>query len=160
MRLTIRNLLAAAICGALIGCGTLTAGPGTPVGSPAGKSPAQIAAQVCPPLQATLTSLQGLILAPSAMADIALASTAVNTVCALGSTVNLANLQTIVATALPALVTVVKASPLTVAQQNAIILDLSVAQIIISGALAVATPVPVTPAVAAAAASAPASAVK
>lgn len=157
---TIRNLFVAALCVALAACGTLTAGPGTPVGSPAGKSPAQIAAQVCPPLQATLTSLQGLILAPSAMADIALASTAVNTVCALGSTVNLANLQTIVATALPALVTVVKASPLTVAQQNAIILDLSVAQIIISGALAVATPVPVTPAVAAAAASAPASAAK
>lgn len=156
----LRNILAVAALAGLVACGSVPIGTPVPVGSPTGKTPAQIAAQVCPPVQGALLSLQGLILTPVVMNDIGIASGVVNTVCAVGSTVNLANLQSIVATVLPALSVAIKASPLSVAQQNALILDLTVAGIVLNGALAVATPVPVTPAVAAAAASAPASAAK
>jgi hypothetical protein len=126
-------------------------------GSLSVQTPAQIASQVCPPVQTTLTSLSFLVLDPKVTADLAVAKGAVDLVCSAGEAINLASLQTMATTALPSVIEAIKASPMSVSDQNQAILDLTAASIILQGAIQAATPaapvaapVPVAPASAAA----------
>ena len=129
-----KSLLLAVAVLALSACGTLS-----PTGA---KTPAQIANQVCPVVQPTLVALQSLVgLAPNVEADLVVANTVVGTVCAVGAQVTAGNLQALVGQAFPALVAAVQSSPLPATQKNQIVLDLSAAQIIVSGALALNPPV-------------------
>jgi small basic protein len=103
------------------------------------ETPAQIATQVCPPLQTTMGALGALVLDPKVTADLVIAGTAINMVCGAGATINLANLQTASATAVPVIVGAIKSSPLPDAQKNVLILDVTAAQIILQGAIQAAT---------------------
>lgn len=75
-------------------------------------SPAAIAAQVCPSIQAVLPILAvpG-ALAPEAEADLAIATPIINTVCAAGAAVQVADLHTLSANALPILLKVAQTLP-------------------------------------------------
>lgn len=141
MKKLLNIFIAALVAVALTACGTVA----TPIstGTAPVKSPQQIAAQICPDLTVTLSSLQALILPPNVTADLNSASFAVSLVCGVGATVNLASLQTVLATGLPALVSAIKASGMSTAAQNNAILLVSAAQIIVSGILAANTPIPV-----------------
>jgi hypothetical protein len=100
-------------------------------------TPAQIAAQVCPPTQAALTSLQALTGLPAvAQTDLTKAKPMVDAVCAAGATVNIANLQTLASTGIPAIVTIVQASPLPATDKNNVILGIAATQIILDAVLA------------------------
>lgn len=64
----------------------------------------QVAAQVCPPVQASLAALQALPTLPAAtQADLALAVPLVDAVCGVGATVDVSSLQALERTALPIL---------------------------------------------------------
>ncbi|WP_353192091.1 hypothetical protein [Pandoraea pnomenusa] len=100
-------------------------------------TPAQVAARVCPPVEVAITSLQQV----SGMSDAALQALAdaqpvVNAVCAAGSSVDAVNLQTLASAGLPALITVVKASPLSLQDQDRIVLGVTTAQILLTAAIA------------------------
>jgi hypothetical protein len=99
------------------------------------QTPAQIAAQVCPPIQTTMTSLSALALDPKVTADLAIADGAVNLVCGAGAKLDLSSLQAMNASALPAIIGAIKAAPLTDTQKNVLILDVTAAQIILQGAI-------------------------
>lgn len=117
----------AAICVAFAGC----ASTGTV------KTPAQIAAQVCPPTQTAIVSLQAVVgLSDDAKAKLADAAPIVAAVCSAGSSVNVADLKSLGATALPAVMAVVNASPLSDQDKTKIGIDLTVAQIVLSSVLA------------------------
>jgi hypothetical protein len=106
-----------------------------PSGVAAAQTPAEIAAQVCPPLQTTLAGLNALVGLPiDAKVDLATVTPIVAAVCAAGTTVNFASLQTLQKSALPALVNALQASGMAVEQQNALVLDLTVAQLILTAA--------------------------
>lgn len=129
----------AAICVAFAGC----ASTGTV------KTPAQIASQVCPPVQTAITSLQAVVgLSDDAKAKLADAAPIVAAVCSAGSSVNVADLKSLGATALPAVMAVVNASPLSDQDKTKIGIDLTVAQIVLSSVLA-ALPAAAVPASAA-----------
>ena len=101
------------------------------------ETPAQIAAQVCPPTQAALTSLQALNGLPEgATKDLATVAPIVNAVCSASATVTTVNLQSLAQNALPTIITIVKASPLSSDDQNKIILDVTAAQIIVDAVMA------------------------
>ena len=55
----------------------------------------------------------------------------VNGVCAADATVNLTNLQTLQQTALPALLSAIKASAMSAEQQNAVVVDITAAKLLI-----------------------------
>ncbi|AVF41489.1 hypothetical protein AL486_18650 [Pandoraea apista] len=100
-------------------------------------TPTQVAARVCPPVEVAITSLQQV----SGMSDAALhaladAQPVVSAVCAAGSTVDAVNLQTLASAGLPAIVTVVKASPLSVQDQDRIVLGVTTAQILLAASIA------------------------
>ncbi|EON14858.1 hypothetical protein [Pandoraea sp. SD6-2] len=101
------------------------------------QTPAQVAARVCPPVEVAITSLQQV----SGMSDAALhaladAQPVVNAVCAAGSTVDAVNLQTLASAGLPAIITVAKASPLSVQDQDRIVIGVTTAQILLTAAIA------------------------
>ena len=99
------------------------------------QTPAQIAAQVCPPIQATLASLQALPnLSDTAQANLTLAVPIVNTACGIGATVDMSGLQALERTALPILSDLVKAAPLSPAEQDGIV----AAQLVLSTAVVIA----------------------
>ena len=108
--------------------------------STAGQSiptPAQVAARVCPPVEVAIASLQQV----SGMSDTALhalsdAQPVVNTVCASGSAVDAINLQALASAGLPAIIAVAKASPLSVQDQDRIVLGVTTAQILLTAAIA------------------------
>ncbi|HEX7642040.1 MAG TPA: hypothetical protein VF472_07480 [Burkholderiaceae bacterium] len=103
------------------------------------QTPAQIAAQVCPPIQATLGALQALPALPGqAQADLALAIPIVDAACGVGALADVPSLQALERTALPILSNVVKAAALSPAEQDRIL----AAQIVLSAAVAIADPVP------------------
>jgi len=103
------------------------------------QTPAQIAAQVCPPVQATLTSLQALTnLSDTAQADLALAVPIVNAACGVGATVDASSLQALERTALPVLSDLVKVAALSPAEQDGIM----AAQIVLSTAIVIADSAP------------------
>jgi hypothetical protein len=96
-------------------------------------TPAQIAAQVCPPVQTAMSGLNALVGLPAeAQKDLAIVTPIVAAVCTVGATVNTDNLQQLAQTALPAIVNVVKTSALSVEEQNAIIVDVTAAQLILT----------------------------
>lgn len=99
------------------------------------ETPAQIASQVCPPVQTTMTALSALVLDPKVTADLVIADAAVNLVCGAGAKLDLTSLQSMNASALPAIIGAIKASPLPDGQKNALILDVTVSQIVLQGAI-------------------------
>jgi hypothetical protein len=100
---------------------------------PIAQTPAQIAAQVCPLLQVTVSGMQALVGLPiGAQADLATAAPVISAVCSINATVDLASLQTLEQTALPTLIAAVKASTMATEDQNRVILDIDAAQLIIS----------------------------
>lgn len=107
-----------------------------PAGSGAGaavQTPAQIAAQVCPPVQTALAGLNALVGLPAgAKADLDTITPLVAGVCSAGATINLASLQTLQQTALPAIINAVKASGMAVEAQNSMILDIAAAQLVLT----------------------------
>jgi hypothetical protein len=120
-------LLAASLVALVSGCATT----GTV------QTPAQIASQVCPPMQVAITSLQAVVgLSDEAKAKLAEAAPVVAAVCSAGSSVNVADLKSLGATALPAVMAVVNASPLSDQDKTKIGIDLTVAQIVLSSVLA------------------------
>jgi hypothetical protein len=79
--------------------------------------------------------MQALVGLPlGAQADLAAAVPIVAAVCSAGATVNAASLQSLAQTALPLVLGVVKASALTAADQNNIVLAIGAAQIVIAAA--------------------------
>jgi hypothetical protein len=97
------------------------------------QTPAQIAAQVCPPVQTAMTGLNALAGLPEgAQKDLATITPMVAAVCTVGATANIDNLQQLAQTALPAIVNVVKASALSVEEQDAIIVDVTAAQLVLT----------------------------
>jgi hypothetical protein len=101
------------------------------------QTPAQIASQVCPPVQTALTSLQAVVgLSDDAKAKLAEAAPAVAAVCSAGSSVSVVDLKSLGANALPAVMAVVNASPLSDQDKTKIGIDLTVAQIVLSSVLA------------------------
>lgn len=107
---------------------------------PNAQPPAQVAARVCPIVQTTIVSLQVLDLGVSSQASLATAATAVTTICALGSKISTGNLQSLAGNALPAIVDAIQASTLSAEKKKSIVLDLAIAQILLSGALALNPP--------------------
>jgi hypothetical protein len=125
---TMKKLFAIAILLTLSACVTAPV-PLAPL------TPVQVAAQVCPPVQVALGSLQMLVGLPlGAQADLAAAVPLVAAVCSAGATANPASLQSLAQTALPLVLGVVKASALTAADQNNIVLAVGAAQIVIAAA--------------------------
>jgi hypothetical protein len=126
------------VCASLIGCAD--------IGTQNAQTPAQIAAQACPAIQATLTTLQLLPGLPAdAQANLALAVPVVNAACSVGATVDLSSLQALERTALPIMLDIAKAAALSAADQDRIV----AAQIILSTAVAIvdqAHPAKATPA--------------
>ncbi|VVE49187.1 hypothetical protein [Pandoraea terrigena] len=101
------------------------------------QSPAEVAARVCPPVEVAVTSLQQINgMSEAALKALADAQPIVNSVCAAGSTVDAVNLQTLASAGLPAIVTVVKASPLSAQDQDRVILGVTTAQILLTAAIA------------------------
>jgi len=134
--LTISALFAALLVSS--GCANT---PGAPA-----ETPSQIAAQVCPALEAGLATLQSLPgLSTTVQTDLNKVVPAVNAVCAIGASVTNTSLQSLVQTTLPAIVSVIKESPLDVKDQNNSILVITGVQVILTTALALdntATPLP------------------
>ena len=96
-------------------------------------APAQIAAQVCPPVQTALTGLNELVDLPEgAQKDLKAITPIIDGVCAAGAAVKAGNLQQLAQTALPAIIDIVKTSVLSAEQQNAIIVDVTAAQLILT----------------------------
>lgn len=121
-----KHILALFAVIALAACGT------TPTNGASTQTPQQIAAQVCPPVETALVGLQSLVGLPiETMTVINTAIPIVNGVCAAGATVDLASLQKFNQTALPALLSAVKASTLSAEQQNAIVLDITAAKLVV-----------------------------
>lgn len=99
------------------------------------ESPAQIASQVCPPVQTTMTALSALVLDPKVTADLVAADVAVGLVCGAGAKLDLSSLQAMNASVMPTLIGAIKAAPLSDQQKNMLILDVTAAQIILQGAI-------------------------
>lgn len=101
------------------------------------KTPAQVAAQVCPPTQTAIASLQAVVgLSDDAKAKLATAEPVVAAVCAAGANTTAVDLKSLAANALPAVMAVVNASPLSDQDKTKIGIDLTVAQIVLSSVIA------------------------
>lgn len=129
-----KSMLHAAFCVALVVLVGVLAGCATT--SSQALSPEQIAASVCPPIQADLVSFQAVfasdITDPNAAkisADIAKAEPVVNALCTAGATVSASSVQAFATTALPALADVVNYLPLSPPQKAAVVTDLTVAEL-------------------------------
>jgi hypothetical protein len=118
-------------------------------------TPAQLTADFCPVVNADLAMLSTSTLLTSAQKT--LLTTVIipdnQAVCAAGAAINITDLQTLNATAFPALITLVGALPM-IPNQPAILLGLTLAEPILTQIIN-SLPVPAAPAVAASGASAP-----
>ncbi|WP_087688023.1 hypothetical protein [Pandoraea sp. PE-S2R-1] len=128
-----KRFVIVAACAAVLSF-VLAACSTTPQSAP---TPAQVAARVCPPVEVAITSLQQV----SGMSDAALhaladAQPVVSAVCAAGSTVDAVNLQTLASAGLPAIITVAKASQLSLQDQDRIVMGVTTAQIMLAAAIA------------------------
>jgi len=127
-------------------------------------TPAQVATQVCPSAQGVIASLQAMSGLPEgATKDLAAAAPIVDAVCSASATVTTVNLQSLAKDAAPMIIAIIKASPLSVDEQNKAILDVTAFQLLINavlaaqtGGAATTTPAVVAPAVVAPAVVAPA----
>lgn len=105
-------------------------------------TPQQVLAQVCPAAQITVASLSALRgLSTEAHDDLLAAAPIVDAVCAAGATVDASSLRTLSETALPALIKIADAAPLSPSVHDQIVLGLTVGQIALAGAMKVATTV-------------------
>src|SRR5471032_699020 len=133
MKTIYTNVRTTLACAALLASVALA---GCATGPAPHPTPAQIVAQVCPAAQLTMASLTALEDLPAAArADLAKAAPVVGAVCAPGATVDLSSLQALASTALPALFRIVDAAGLTPADHDKIVLELTVGQIALNGAL-------------------------
>lgn len=122
-----------AACAAMLSC-ALAACSTTAQSIP---SPSQVAARVCPPVEVAIASLQQVSgMSDGALQSLAEAQPVVNAVCAAGSTVDAVNLQTLASAGLPAIITVVKASPLSLQDQDRIVMGVTTAQIFLAATIA------------------------
>lgn len=122
-----------AACAAMLSC-ALAACSTTAQSVP---SPSQVAARVCPPVEVAIASLQQVSgMGDGALQSLAEAQPVVNAVCSAGSTVDAVNLQTLASAGLPAIITVVKASPLSLQDQDRIVMGVTTAQILLAAAIA------------------------
>lgn len=122
-----------AACAAMLSC-ALAACSTTAQSVP---SPSQVAARVCPPVEVAIASLQQVSgMSNGALQSLAEAQPVVNAVCSAGSTVDAVNLQTLASAGLPAIIAVVKASPLSVQDQDRIVMGVTTAQILLAAAIA------------------------
>lgn len=145
----------AAVCVAFAGCASAP----VPLTIP---TPAQLASQVCPIVNADLNALASSTLLTSAQQTTLKDIESVNaTVCSAGAAVSVSSLQAFNSTAFPALIAIVAAVP-AIPNQPAILLALTLAQPlvtqVVNAAVAAATPVAPASAVPAASAPVPASA--
>jgi uncharacterized lipoprotein YajG len=99
------------------------------------KSPAEVAAAVCPQVNNTLLSLGALALEPKAAADLAAAGEVVKLVCSAGAKVEFDGLQTMANSALPLILGTIKEAGLEAAEQNRLVLDVTAANLILNGAI-------------------------
>jgi hypothetical protein len=98
------------------------------------QTPAQIAARVCPALTVTVTNLQGLVgLSDATEAKLSNAHVIVAAACGAGAVVDLASLQTLLNTGIPALADLVRGAGLPNDDKNQLLLGLSVAQVVLAG---------------------------
>ena len=130
MRSILTGLTQFALATTLLAFNACSTTPGAPE-----PTPAQVAAQVCPAVQTTLGSLSLLVLPPTAIGDIAVASAVVNQVCAVGSAITTANLQQMAGQVFPALIAALQAAPLPAAQKQALQVDLTAASVVLQGVL-------------------------
>ncbi len=99
-------------------------------------TPQQVAQQVCPAALVTVASLSSLQGFPVTVHDdLVTADVLVHAACNAGATVDLTSLKTLASTALPALLRVVEVAGLDAAEHDRIVLGLTVAQIVLQGAL-------------------------
>lgn len=110
-----------------------------------------VLSQACPTLQASVVTLGVLDLSPDGAAALSVAKQAIDGACAVGAGATLANVQALANAALPQLDNAVKASSLSDAEKEKVVVDLGVANALINTFLNAAKP-PAMPA------SAPASA--
>lgn len=113
-----------------------------------------VLAQACPTLQASVVTLGVLDLSPDGAAALSVAKQAIDGACAVGTGATLANVQALANAALPQLDAAVKASSLSDADKQKVVVDLGVANALINTALNAAKPpaaVPSAPAVSASA---------
>lgn len=92
------------------------------------QTPAQVAAQVCPPVNSGIDALQSMqaSLSATAQKDLTTAEPIVTAVCAAGATVTSTSLRALAKTALPAISTIVQATNLP--NKNDVVLALGIAQ--------------------------------
>lgn len=122
-----------AACAAMLSC-ALAACSTTAQSVP---SPSQVAARVCPPVEVAIASLQQVNgMGDGALQSLAEAQPVVNAVCSAGSIVDAVNLQTLASAGLPAIIAVVKASPLSLQDQDRIVMGVTTAQILLAAAIA------------------------
>lgn len=139
----------AAVCVAFAGCATTA----TPIALP---SPQQLAAQLCPVVNADLTALSTSTLLNSTQ-QAALINTIIPAnmaVCAAGATLDVASLTTFNNTAFPALIDLVKGLP-TLKDQPTILLALQLAQPLVTQVVNAAVAAATVPASSVPVASAP-----
>ena len=108
-------------------------------------TPAQVAAAVCPVVQADLATYQALFAAQTDVAssakisaDLAKAQPIVAALCTNGATVSTASIQAFAQTALPALADTINYLPLTAAQKAKVVQDLTIAEVAVGVAGVVA----------------------
>lgn len=126
------SILALSLCA----CTTVPTG-----GASAVPAPAQVIADVCLPLQSVMGALAvpGMI-DPADAANIAAATPVVNAVCSEGAAVNIADLHALSANAIPTLLQLVRASPLSADDKQAATLAIVIAQAALAPVLAQAEP--------------------
>lgn len=126
--------IAAAAVLSMSGCATA---PGVPR-----QSPQQIAAQVCPATQTTVSGLLELRgLDAAAHSELVTAGQMVDAICASAGMVDLSSLKRMSDTVLPTMIRIAKAAPLDPGEHDQIVLELTVCQIVLDGALQAAQPV-------------------
>jgi hypothetical protein len=115
--------------------------PGAPVVT--AQTPAQVAAKVCPQVESTLTALSDLALEPTVSADLSIAQKIVDTVCSATpvTPISFTSLQSMANSALPAILTTIKAAALSADKQDALVLDITAANLVINGAINTASAV-------------------
>jgi len=131
--------LIAAAAVMLSACGTapLTAAGGAGTTTPTAivaTTPAEIAARVCPAATLTIANLQGLLgLSVETQAKLTGTAAIVSGACSVGLSVNTSNLQTLLASGIPALQDLIRTAGLPDVEANTLLLDISVAQVLLQG---------------------------
>jgi|GEM_PF-1300818 len=108
-------------------------------------TPAEVAAEICPPTQAALgiLSAPGVLADPKLIADLSIANVAVNAVCSAGSSVAVNDLHAMAVNGIPALQKIVAVAPVSAQVKQDTSVGLAVAQAVLSQVIAAnTTPAP------------------